>query len=119
MNLLLVGVGGVLGSFTRFELGRLVARRNRTHFPVGTLLINSSGAILLGVVSALPIGNNLLLFLADGFLGAYTTFSTFLFEGFELFRGDRQRNALVYILGSIIVGIAGYALGFAAARSIL
>ena len=51
------------------------------------------------------------LLLADGYLGAYTTFSTFMYEGFNLFRGKEKMNAFTYILGSLFLGIIGYVLG--------
>ncbi|NYC94583.1 fluoride ion exporter CrcB/FEX [Clostridium acetobutylicum] len=49
--------------------------------------------------------------LADGFLGAYTTFSTFMYEGFNLFENKKKLNALIYILSSIIIGILGFYMG--------
>jgi fluoride exporter len=49
---------------------------------------------------------------AEGFLGAYTTFSTFMYEGFNLFKGDEKKNARVYIIGTMITGMAGYLTGW-------
>ncbi len=111
MELLLIGIGGALGSLARYALGVFIAHRQRGPFPVGTFLINISGAFLLGVVSSLHIGQNLYLLLGEGFLGAYTTFSTFMYEGVTLLKGRHRLNALVYILSSIILGIIGYATG--------
>lgn len=118
MNLVLVGIGGAMGSLARFTLGRYVAQRSKSELPVGTFLINITGAILLGLVNGLHAGPNITALVADGFLGAYTTFSTFMYEGFNLFQENEKLNAFVYIAGSIIVGVIGYGLGFEAARLI-
>lgn len=113
MDLLLVGIGGALGSIARFKLGKLIAEKTETTFPAGTLIINVTGALLLGYVCSAGIGRDTYLLLADGFLGAYTTFSTFMYEGFNLFQENEKLNALTYIVGSLILGLIGYVLGFA------
>ncbi len=112
MDLVFVGIGGALGSLTRYQLGKAVAEKSGSTFPVGTFIINLTGAILLGIVSSLEADGNLYLLLGDGFLGAYTTFSTFMYEGFNLFQENEKKNAFYYVLGSLILGIIGYALGF-------
>jgi CrcB protein len=111
MNYLIVGVGGAAGSLTRYGLGKYIMARTRNSFPWGTFFINLSGAILLGIVSSLAISHSLLLLLADGFLGAYTTFSTFMYEGFSLFHGNKKRNAAIYIVVSLLLGLLGYNFG--------
>jgi len=90
MELLLVGIGGSLGSLVRYILGKRIAEKYSTTFPVGTFIINISGAFLLGIVSALEPGRSASLLIADGFLGAYTTFSTFMYEGFNLFEENEN-----------------------------
>lgn len=112
MSYLLVGVGGAFGSIARYKLGKLISERLNKLFPIATFIINITGAILLGIVSNLGISNNLYLLVADGFLGAYTTFSTFMYEGFSLFQERRELNALAYILGTLVLGIMGFALGY-------
>lgn len=112
MDLVLVGIGGALGSLVRYRLGKLVADKFNTTFPIGTFIINITGAILLGIVSSLDIGRNVYILLSDGFLGAYTTFSTFMYEGFNLFQENEKMNAFTYISGSLFLGIIGYILGF-------
>lgn len=111
MEYLLVGIGGALGSLTRFRLGKTISSKVTSGFPIGTFIINISGALLLGIVSTIGFKNNLSLLLADGFLGAYTTFSTFMYEGFNLFQDNEKKNALIYILGSLLLGLMGYFLG--------
>ena len=111
MVYILVGIGGATGSLVRYSLGKFISKKSTTHFPVGTFIINITGAILLGVVSTIGVSSNLMLLLGDGFLGAYTTFSTFMYEGFNLFQEYKKLNAFIYILCSLILGILGYAAG--------
>jgi fluoride exporter len=113
LNFLLVGFGGILGGFCRFQLGKVVSRKSHSSFPLGTLLINISGAFLLGLLSSHPVNNRVYLLLGDGFLGAYTTFSTFMYEGFHLFEENKKLNAFVYVLGSLVIGVVGFVGGFA------
>jgi fluoride exporter len=112
MDLVFVGIGGALGSLARYRLGKVVTEKSNTTFPIGTFIINISGAILLGLVSSLDASRNMYLLLGDGFLGAYTTFSTFMYEGFNLFQENEKLNAFIYVLGSLLIGIIGYILGF-------
>jgi len=112
LELLLLGLGGAAGSIARYKLGSIISQRMNTTFPAGTFIINITGAVLLGIVSGMHVGGNMYLLLADGFLGAYTTFSTFMYEGITLFQGKEKMNAFIYIAGSLIVGIIGYFIGF-------
>ncbi|MHC1720029.1 MAG: fluoride efflux transporter CrcB [Clostridiaceae bacterium] len=118
MDYLLVAVGGAFGSITRFVIGRRITEKSRTNFPIGTFLINISGAFLLGVVSSFGLNSNISMFIGTGFLGAFTTFSTFMYEGFNLFQDNEKLNALGYIFGSLILGIIGFVVGIEAANLI-
>jgi len=113
MDLIWVGIGGALGSLARYQLGKMIAEKSRSSFPVNTFIINIAGAILLGLVTGLETGNSLYLLLGDGFLGGFTTLSTFMYEGFNLFKGNEKKNATVYITGTLILGIIGYIIGYA------
>jgi CrcB protein len=113
MNLFLVGIGGAFGSLARYQLGKVISDRCKPTFPIYTFIINITGAFLLGLLSSLDAGKSIYLLLGDGFLGAYTTFSTFMYEGFSLFKDNKKLNAAIYIAGSFLVGIIGYALGLA------
>ena len=115
MNILWVGIGGMLGGLSRFYLGKQIAKRTGSGFPFGTLVINLSGAFLLGVLTSVNPEGRTYLLLGDGFCGAYTTFSTFMFEGFNLFKGNKRLNALVYIIGTMILGVLAYMAGFVCA----
>lgn len=118
MEYLLVAVGGIFGSLSRFMIGRRIAEKATENFPLGTLIINITGAFLLGIVSSVGFSENIQTLLGTGFLGAYTTFSTFMYEGFNLFHDNEKLNASVYILGTMILGIIGYMFGFALANLI-
>lgn len=112
MELALVGIGGAFGGLARFQLGKILSRKSRSVFPIATFLINISGALLLGILSGLDAGKSAYLLFGDGFLGAYTTFSTFMYEGFQLFQGKEKWNALTYIFSTLFLGILGYAAGY-------
>ncbi|MEI6602378.1 MAG: CrcB family protein [Clostridia bacterium] len=109
MELLLVAVGGAAGSVLRYFISKKIAYRS--NFILATFCINLSGAFLLGIVAGIPLTGNLLLLCADGFLAAFTTFSTFLYEGFQLFHNKKRWNAVIYILGSLILGSLGFFFG--------
>lgn len=112
MQYILVGVGGIFGSVTRYSLGKILKNNSKFKFPVGTFVINLTGALLLGLLSGLNINNNLYVLLGDGFLGSYTTFSTFMYEGFNLFKDNEKLNAVTYIVLSLVLGVMGYFAGF-------
>ncbi len=104
MDLLLVGLGGSLGALARFFLGRLLAHVGGHHrgLPVATFAINLTGAAALGALHGLGTAGDARLLLADGFLGAYTTWSTFLNEGI----GRKWRAA--YLVGTLALGVGAY-----------
>lgn len=112
MSFVIVGIGGAFGGLVRFQLGKIISEKSNTPFPIGTFIINITGAILLGIITSINPGHSLYLLLGDGFLGAYTTFSTFMYEGFNLFHENEKMNAFIYILGSLFLGIIGYSVGF-------
>lgn len=111
MEYFLIGIGGAFGSIARYSLGDVISKRAKSKFPFGTFIINVTGAFLLGIVTSLDVNKNVLLFFADGFCGAYTTFSTFMYEGFNLFEDKKKLNAFIYILSSLILGVLGFVLG--------
>ncbi len=111
MTIALVGIGGLFGAVLRYELGKRLARLSKAHLPVATFFVNITGALLLGLLSGLNAPENAYILFGDGFLGAYTTFSTFMYEGFMLFNVKKSMNAAVYIGASLLLGIAGYFIG--------
>jgi CrcB protein len=114
--LLLVGLGGILGANARFFLSLWAARRFGTAFPFGTFLVNVSGSVLIGFVLGMPgdridDDSPIRFLLVTGFLGAYTTYSTFTFETIALVRQGAMRAALRNALGCVACGVAGAAAG--------
>jgi fluoride exporter len=113
---LVIGLGGILGANARYVVAGWVARRFGITFPYGTLLINVSGSFALGLFMAFMLRNPSYhyhrLFFAVGFLGAYTTFSTFSLESLQLIQNGRLLVALGYIVGSAVLGIFGAWIGF-------
>lgn len=112
MQYILVGLGGIVGSITRYSLGKFIGKSRKHDFPVCTFIINITGAALLGILSAIVIDKTVYSFLGDGILGGYTTFSTFMYEGFNLFKDRKKLNAFTYMSLSIILGVAFYGIGF-------
>ena len=111
----LVGLAGALGAVCRYILGRFVAERANTQFPLGTFCINLSGAFVIGLLFALTsrklVSSTLQVILATGFLGGYTTFSTMSWEGMQLVRGGSTRGGLLYLGGSVLLGLLAATLG--------
>ena len=110
-----VGLAGAVGALARYLLGRFIAGRAGSQFPLGTLLINVTGALAIGLLFALA-GRKLISpvlqgVLATGFLGGYTTFSTMSWEGVQLARGGSTRRGLLYLAGNVAVGLVAVVLG--------
>ncbi|MDD3224478.1 MAG: fluoride efflux transporter CrcB [Clostridium sp.] len=112
MDYILVGIGGTFGSVVRYLLGKFISSKTKSEIPMGTFVINITGALLLGILTGSQIDKNIYALLGDGFLGAYTTFSTFMYEGFNLLKDREKLNAFIYIIGSLFIGIVGFAIGF-------
>lgn len=111
MDLLFIGAGGVLGAITRFAIGKRFSKKGFGNFPMGTFLINTSGAFMLGLLiniftKHMPSHHYLKLMLTTGFLGAYTTFSTFTYETIILMENNEYLQAVKYILFTFLLGIA-------------
>jgi len=112
----MVGLGGFLGSIARFWLGSYITYRIGARFPFGTFVINISGSFLIGLIVTL-LGEhahwnpNLLYFIPIGFIGAYTTFSTFELEAFRSVRTGDALLALLYVVLSVTVGFVAVWLG--------
>ena len=111
----LVGVAGAAGALIRYLLGRFVAARVLSQLPLGTFLINTSGAFLIGLIAGLVghkvISSAVQLVLATGFLGGYTTFSTMQWEGTQLMRAGNMGRGLLYLGGTFALGIPLVVLG--------
>lgn len=115
MKPLLVALAGAAGALARYGIGTTLGVRS---FPWATLGINVAGSFVLGVVLGSqrwsPTATTAI---AIGFLGAFTTFSTFAFEGTALLRDDRPVAAATYVALSVGLGLAAAGLGWAAGRA--
>ncbi len=112
-----VGLAGPCGAVARYLLGRFVAQRLLSQFPLGTLLINVTGACGIGFVFALTarhlITSEMQTLFATGFLGGYTTFSTMQWEAVQLMRGGSTVQSLLYLSGTVVFGCGAVLLGMA------
>jgi CrcB protein len=123
VDYLWVGLGGFLGANARYALGTWIVQRTGVAFPWHTLLINVTGSLAIGAILVLLTERLVAdpawrLFLVVGFLGGYTTFSSYTFEGLELLREGEWLPALWYVLGSNLLGLAAAYLGMVLARAI-
>ncbi|MFH5810164.1 fluoride efflux transporter FluC [Companilactobacillus sp. FL22-1] len=109
-NFLIVGCGATLGAFLRNELTQLQAKI-AIDFPIITLLINISGAILLGILTAQIHDGAILLLLGTGFCGGFTTFGTFNMELSQLWFQRRMWRCFWYFLLTYVFGIIGFVIG--------
>ena len=120
-NFLAIALGGALGALTRYYLGLLITSKWNEGFPMHTFIINITGAFLLGFLNVLFIERLSInpvwrLGIGVGFLGAFTTFSTFGYEVVMLLEGGSLFTAGIYTFLSIIIGFIGVALGVGLAR---
>jgi len=119
----LVGVGGFLGANARYLTAKWVGTLIDGRFPLGTFLVNISGSFLLGLLGGLlaarlvPQGDNVRLALGVGFLGAFTTFSTFEFETHALFEDGVWLTALTNMFASLFLGLLAVRAGLVLAKS--
>ena len=110
-------IGG-LGSVSRFMVDRAVARRAARSFPFGTLTVNITGAMLLGFITGLALPHHAALLAGTAFVGAYTTFSTWMFETQRLTEERQAWPAIANIVVSVVLGIAAAAAGQALAEAL-
>lgn len=118
MNLLAVAAGGAIGSAGRYLVGLwALGQMGPTRFPIGTFLVNLIGCLIVGVLAGLAVkysafSEQLRLFLFVGLAGGFTTFSAFGLETFELIRREQWMLTLIYVGGSLLLGVLMVALGF-------
>ncbi len=121
MRLLLVLAGGALGSGARYVVAAWLLERYGPGFPWGTLAVNVSGSLVIGMVAGLAdeggrINPDVRLLLITGVLGGYTTFSAFSLEAVRLAERDALPRALLYVSLSVTLSLAAAALGLWLAR---
>lgn len=121
LQYLLIGLGGFIGANIRYLLQQWAASQWGADFPYGTLLINVSGSFVIGLFLTLATGRLAVppearLFVAVGFLGGYTTFSSFSYETLRLLEQGQWGAAALYFLGNTGLGMVGVFLGVILAR---
>ena len=118
-----IALGGALGTVTRYLVAVRLADYLGVDIPYGTLTVNLVGSLLLGIVVALveergAFGPETRSFITIGFLGGMTTFSTFVYEGWEFTREGDMLKAGVYAAGSVICAFVAFTLGHALVRAV-
>ncbi|MEO8258650.1 MAG: fluoride efflux transporter CrcB [Acidobacteriota bacterium] len=112
MNLLLVAIGGALGSAARYLLSTFVLRLSGTLFPLGTFVVNLVGCVVFGAVvgaaqQRFVLAPEARAFLLVGVLGGFTTFSAYIFETVVLLRDGQLAAAAINIVAQVVLGLAG------------
>jgi len=119
--LVLIGVGGFAGAIARYLVDGAVAGRTSGAFPWGTLVVNLSGSLILGLLFAVSTERAILPAeirgpVLIGFIGAYTTFSTYMLESWRLVEDGAIALALANLLGSTLLGLVAVVAGVAIGR---
>jgi CrcB protein len=112
-------LAGAVGAPVRYLLDSWVEAKRSTDFPLGTLIINLTGSLILGLVTGLALYHGLgklpKAIIGTGFCGAYTTFSTFSYETVKLIEEGELKNAALNTTASVIIGLLAAAAGLALA----
>ncbi|MFC4402222.1 fluoride efflux transporter CrcB [Gracilibacillus xinjiangensis] len=114
-SVLLVGLGGFFGAVSRYIVSQWMKKKFTSYLPVATLIVNLLGSFLLGLIIGSDLSNITILLLGTGFMGAFTTFSTFKLEAIQLHINNRKKECYIYQLigygGGIILAFLGIVLG--------
>ena len=119
-----VALGSAVGGVARFALSVFVQQRAAPSFPLGTLVVNVSGSFVLGLVLRYALGTQAITpevraLLTTGFCGGYTTFSTFTYDTMLLLEDGQTSRAVLYVLLSVVLSLAGAWLGILGGRALL
>ncbi|WP_416827116.1 fluoride efflux transporter CrcB [Ectobacillus polymachus] len=111
MDIILVATGGFFGAIARFMIGNIIKVYYKGNIPYATLCINLLGAFLLGMLLGMHVQHAWYLLLGTGFMGAFTTFSTFKLESILLWENSKMIT-IVYVMLSYVAGISLAFAGF-------
>jgi CrcB protein len=122
-SLLWVFIGGGLGSSARYLMGVFLGRILGTDFPWGTFAVNALGSFLLALIltwalSGGQMSNGLKLALTTGFMGGFTTYSTFSHEVFSFFEKGQWGTGALYLAATVVICLVGTGLGFLGGRAL-
>jgi CrcB protein len=122
VNILLIAIGGAIGSVCRYLLSSAVLRSVDTLFPAGTFIVNVVGCVVFGAISGatferVTISPEARAFLMAGVLGGFTTFSSYMNESFALVREGQFAWALLNLAGQVVVGFVAFWTAFAIASA--
>jgi fluoride exporter len=104
-NILWVALGGFFGAMSRYGVGLVIKKKYPSDFPFATLFVNLLGSFLLGLIIGANTDDTLRLLLGTGFMGAFTTFSTFKLENIQLHAKRKIKVAVLYLAISYTCGI--------------
>ncbi len=112
-NILLVGIGGMIGSILRYLTTHFIRHEN---FPYATFIVNIVGSLIIGLIMGMAARQegfaNWRLFLATGICGGFTTFSAFAWENMQLLNQERYGSFVWYTGGTLVLGLAAVAAGY-------
>ena len=118
-----VALGSGIGGAARFALSTVVQQRAASAFPFGTLIVNVTGALVLGFILRFALGSpgttpELRALIGTGFCGGYTTFSAFSYETLTLMQAGDYRRAAIYVVTSVVLAIAATFVGMTVANTL-
>ena len=123
VKIILIGIGGAIGSISRYFVSGLDYKYSYGMFPISTLVVNLTGSLIIGflwgIFEATAVSSNTRMFVFIGILGGFTTFSTFALENFNLFRDGERNIAFANIILSNILGVFLVYVGYILAKMLL